>query len=90
MERHFTTVSGESRKMATKRVLIGLAALVATGVGVASLVHHRCKVDEQRALDEIVRYGIETRAFAFSLNHRGYVSPATITCRPSEFVAVTV
>ena len=62
---------------------MGLAALVATGLGVASLVHHRCKVDEQRALDEIVRYGIETRAFAFDLNDRGYVSPARLV-QPSD------
>ena len=69
--------------MAKKRVLMGLAALVASGVGVASLVHHRCKVDEQRALDEIVRYGIETRSFAFDLNHSGFVSPAKLV-QPSD------
>ena len=69
--------------MVKTRVLMGLTALVAAGVGIASLVHHRCKVDEQRALGEIVRFGIETRAFAFDLNDRGYVSPARLV-QPSD------
>ena len=69
--------------MAKKRALTGLAALAATGIGIVSLVHHRCKVDEQRALDEIVRYGVETRAFAFDVNDRGYVSPAKLV-QPSD------
>jgi len=69
--------------MAKRQVLIGVAALVATGIGIVLLVHHRCKVDEQRALDEIVRYGLETRAFAFDVNDQGYVSPAKLV-QPSD------
>jgi len=69
--------------MTTNRVLKGLAALIITGIGIVALVHHRCEVDEQRALDEVVRYGVETRAFAFHLNNRGYVSPAKLV-QPSD------
>lgn len=67
----------------SKRAAVSGLAVVLAGPVLVILVHHRCGLDEERALEELVRFGLETRAFAFYLNGGGYVSPARLV-QPSD------
>ena len=67
----------------TKRAVNGGLAVVLTGLTLGFLVRHRCGLDEERALEDLVRFGLETRAFAFDVNRHRYLSPARLV-QPSD------
>ncbi len=56
----------------TKRAVNGGLAVVLTGLTLGFLVRHRCGLDEERALEDLVRFGLETRAF--DVNRHRYLS----------------